>query len=1329
MTDLNKLYENLESLLNYCLETKHDFKKTNRTIQAELKTEELKEYLYCGLNERNQFKKLGKFSNINLDTLKILDIRPDNILYGQNVSFESALFKQLLLNRDFHQDKNIDDNLLQIFVYKPNKYDEFYKLPPGIKLINNETIEPHIISKNLYTNNELSKFIDEEFISKDRYFMKDAGGIKDMKSIISKDRKLYKREIDPFVRDWDSANSSKKNDNLEKIEKINTHDIYVDKSTKVFKSITKKYITYLPVNDHLKTSINKIHPNFINEQRSILLFNNVYKSPSHIIEYQNNGKYFSLIVPKYNGNLISIDEGFSVRKISTIIKKFMDNNNYISFFKDLKNSIDNDQDYEEIDEDEKDEENTSIKKNPDNLLKLIKIVYFLVEQFKNDNYSYDESSRILMIILLDLKKSGDWGLVQFCKTTNSVLFTKDALCAIYAMIKEISLCFSIRYDGWELCIFYTGKDSQIPITLENIISMKQKAYPDELSNKILEKIRYMILKNYNNSDDIKTYIKTKLFFDRYEIMDSILDTHLEALYSIVKVIHKSKNSLMYKSIVDSDISDLSEYDASIKKNTKKLTLNLELLIDRIIHTNKLSHDYEKKMYMTRKPYSEENIQILYIKNLFESLFDVTLSSNIEDNKSIINRYKQALVKTQYLLDMNLSEIIISDENVYYDLLNPYKNRYMKKYTNYDESICYQCGNQKRDTYYISTSENKTLTKEFRNKIRKLERGEERSRKLTRAKHYSICINCWGKITKNESELYDIITNEHFIERFFKNVDENVMNFINKILCSISENFKKSKDTCRSYPVTDIITNINDQYNNSLFSFIHGIDEKLEHISEFLDEQTFLIEYKPKIEWKNPTDYSKINKFRIDYSLFINNRVTKFLKKNYNLKPYLITINNLLKILRNNLTKKFNNHDKIEKYVDNMLYYIDEVRQESSDDESSDDESSDNEIITTNPLKGLSSKQKSTLATIGDDNKFSFKKSSEKIEVKSKTSSLSSISKGKYTDISSSRKVAKKAFTKVNDFKYTLDGYWQEGKYTGEILNNKPEGKGWFLKINGIRYYGDWKGGKMHGQGLFIDVSEELIFKGYFKDNIPYGPGKMYFIETGDLNEGIFSDFRLTAGIYKIYSLEEGYLDNWYDITSAADNIDTEECFNNIKIKPLEAVTYYYQTNNGHLDVINLDKNKEYVENCNLYPGEVDFKGVCEIRNNKKYPVFGMFIYKDSCNIFFSAKENGFNKKGEIYNGVYQETHNNLIYEVNKGKRGKLLVTLLDYSGEIFYPRIDTVNTDIARLCKLEPSFISLQEGNGGGSLDDKIDHLEKFIINEGEYELPEYVLDDIDKME
>jgi len=35
----------------------------------------------------------------------------------------------------------------------------------------------------------------------------------------------------------------------------------------------------------------------------------------------------------------------------------------------------------------------------------------------------------------------------------------------------------------------------------------------------------------------------------------------------------------------------------------------------------------------------------------------------------------------------------------------------------------------------------------------------------------------------------------------------------------------------------------------------------------------------------------------------------------------------------------------------------------------------------------------------------------------------------------------------------------------------------------------------------------------------------------------------------------------------------------------------------------------------------------------------------------------------------------------------------------------------------------------GGSLDDKIDHLEKFIINEGEYELPEYVLDDIDKME
>lgn len=82
--------------------------------------------------------------------------------------------------------------------------------------------------------------------------------------------------------------------------------------------------------------------------------------------------------------------------------------------------------------------------------------------------------------------------------------------------------------------------------------------------------------------------------------------------------------------------------------------------------------------------------------------------------------------------------------------------------------------------------------------------------------------------------------------------------------------------------------------------------------------------------------------------------------------------------------------------------------------------------------------------------------------------------------------------------------------------------------------------------------------------------------------------------------------------------------------------------------------------------------------------------------------------------------------------------------------IDSFEKNIEKICNIEwftasdfvlkydtdkkyANFIYLQKWeNGnlvGGSLDNKIDHLEKFIINEGDYELPEYILDDIDKIE
>jgi hypothetical protein len=71
---------------------------------------------------------------------------------------------------------------------------------------------------------------------------------------------------------------------------------------------------------------------------------------------------------------------------------------------------------------------------------------------------------------------------------------------------------------------------------------------------------------------------------------------------------------------------------------------------------------------------------------------------------------------------------------------------------------------------------------------------------------------------------------------------------------------------------------------------------------------------------------------------------------------------------------------------------------------------------------------------------------------------------------------------TKDMLYLVDG--DEGAYTGEIADGKPEGSGEFQTSDtSWSYDGDWHNGLMHGQGAFNTTTGTLIYKGPFSNGM------------------------------------------------------------------------------------------------------------------------------------------------------------------------------------------------------------------------------------------------------
>ena len=66
-------------------------------------------------------------------------------------------------------------------------------------------------------------------------------------------------------------------------------------------------------------------------------------------------------------------------------------------------------------------------------------------------------------------------------------------------------------------------------------------------------------------------------------------------------------------------------------------------------------------------------------------------------------------------------------------------------------------------------------------------------------------------------------------------------------------------------------------------------------------------------------------------------------------------------------------------------------------------------------------------------------------------------------------------------------YPSGGIYEGSFTDGLPNGYGRFINANGDYYQGEVKYGRGNGEGIY--VTEDIVYRGFFKDNVLHGEGE------------------------------------------------------------------------------------------------------------------------------------------------------------------------------------------------------------------------------------------------
>ena len=119
---------------------------------------------------------------------------------------------------------------------------------------------------------------------------------------------------------------------------------------------------------------------------------------------------------------------------------------------------------------------------------------------------------------------------------------------------------------------------------------------------------------------------------------------------------------------------------------------------------------------------------------------------------------------------------------------------------------------------------------------------------------------------------------------------------------------------------------------------------------------------------------------------------------------------------------------------------------------------------------------------------------------------------------------------INDFnktKYSYEKkilYYDDGRYEGDVKNDKIEGKGIMYYNNGDRYEGDYKNDKAEGKGNYY-WNDGTRYEGDYKNDKAEGKGIVYY-KNGDRYEGdVKNDKKEGKGIM-YYKNGDRYEGDW-----------------------------------------------------------------------------------------------------------------------------------------------------------------------------------------------------------
>jgi len=219
---------------------------------------------------------------------------------------------------------------------------------------------------------------------------------------------------------------------------------------------------------------------------------------------------------------------------------------------------------------------------------------------------------------LTIKRSGDWGQVEFCKKYNIILYTFDRLCALYAVYRNCPCIFEVSlHDSYYILVF-TGK-TKIKDGCLNIL-------------KNINKSQLTFIDNYNKLQKIKSEIETAkdLNFgtDFIEELDAEFKTGkiiLEFQSHYYEVLNSKTNPSLDKTLVsnNTNISSNSYYKID-KTNDKLPPKKIKKYEDLLTSIAKLDDN------------SKELRNLLDILNLIKIDFNRLISSQIDKNKLFYN---------------------------------------------------------------------------------------------------------------------------------------------------------------------------------------------------------------------------------------------------------------------------------------------------------------------------------------------------------------------------------------------------------------------------------------------------------------------------------------------------------------------------------------------------------------------------------------------------------------------------------------------------------------------------------------------------------------------